>query len=76
MLCRPEEGKGGDSVTRLHVDLSDAVNITLHVQRGPQEAPTTVRCGSQAADAKKDPRHAHSLPALAGLCTVQHCLIS
>ncbi|KAK9864098.1 hypothetical protein WJX84_007913 [Apatococcus fuscideae] len=53
---RPEEGKGGDSVTRLHVDLSDAVNITLHVQRGPQEAPTTVRCGSQAADAKKDPR--------------------
>ncbi|KAK9852829.1 hypothetical protein WJX84_001117, partial [Apatococcus fuscideae] len=50
-------GKDSDSVTKIHVDLSDAINVTLHVQRGADEPPPHVRCGDEVADAKADPTY-------------------
>ena len=32
-------------MTKLHLDLSDSVNILVHHQRAPGEAPRRVRCG-------------------------------
>jgi hypothetical protein len=43
------EGKEGDSVTKLHLDMTDAVNICLHAQYRPEEK-VTVRCGDEEAD--------------------------
>lgn len=34
-LGRPEEQGAGDSVTRCHLDMSDAVNIMLHMPEPP-----------------------------------------
>jgi lysine-specific demethylase 3 len=42
------QGKEGDSVTKLHLDMTDAVNICLHAQYGPGEE-VAVRCGDQEA---------------------------
>lgn len=40
-------------MTKMHCDLSDAVNIMLH-QRGCGEG-ATIRCGEEAADPEGDP---------------------
>lgn len=43
---KEHEGIEGDSVTRLHEDLSDAINILCHVQHPPgTKAPPVARCG-------------------------------
>ena len=57
LTCRSEEvcGRDSDSVTKLHVDLSDAINITLHVGRCATEPGPHIRCGSEVADTSKDP---------------------
>ena len=40
------EGEEGDSVTRLHEDLSDAINIMCHTQHPPgTKTPPPARCG-------------------------------
>ncbi|KAK9865894.1 hypothetical protein WJX84_006777 [Apatococcus fuscideae] len=50
-------GRDSNSVTKLHVDLSDAINVTLHVRRCAEEPPPHVRCGSEVADTSKDPTY-------------------
>ena len=48
---RLEEREGeGDSVTKLHLDLSDAVNQLCHAQRLPGEPEPHVRCGAEPVD--------------------------
>lgn len=41
----------GDSVTKLHDDMSDAVNVLVHVQplKGEERLAADVRCGQQEA---------------------------
>lgn len=58
-----EHARDGDSVTRLHCDLSDAVNMLQHAQRGPGEPPPRVRCGDAPSDAGADPTCACLRPA-------------
>ena len=49
--CRLDEREGeGDSVTKLHLDLSDAVNQLCHAQRLPGEPEPHVRCGAEPVD--------------------------
>ncbi|PRW58740.1 DNA polymerase eta isoform B [Chlorella sorokiniana] len=49
---REEEHQGeGDSVTKMHEDLSDAINIMLHVQHRPGAPPAPPRCGYAEAAA-------------------------
>jgi hypothetical protein len=44
---KEHEGIEGDSVTRLHEDLSDAINILCHVQHPPgTKEPPKARCGN------------------------------
>jgi hypothetical protein len=43
------EGKEGDSVTKLHLDMTDAVNICLHAQYAPGEQ-VVARYGDAEAD--------------------------
>lgn len=47
-----EEHQGdGDSVTKLHMDMADALNVLCHVQRVPEDEPPHVR-GGDAPPAK------------------------
>lgn len=52
VACREEEAQDeGDSVTKLHGDMSDAVNILVHAQYAPEEAgQATVRCGDEEVE--------------------------
>ena len=60
-LGRVREVSGdGDSVAKLHTDLSDAVNIMCHQQVRPFELPPRVRCGEEASNTSVDPRSAMS----------------
>ncbi len=60
---RLEEREGeGDSVTKLHLDLSDAVNQLCHAQRLPGELEPHVRCGAEPVDPVRhgiDPSRTH-----------------
>eukprot|EP00892_Ulva_mutabilis_P010304 jgi/Ulvmu1/7646/UM038_0075.1 len=42
-LGRPEERGAGDSVTRCHLDMSDAINIMLHAPQPPCGPPRTTQ---------------------------------
>ena len=52
-MYRVKEHAGlGDSMTKMHCDLSDAVNMMNHTQA----IPTHVRQGIEPADPQHDPR--------------------
>ncbi|KIY91872.1 hypothetical protein MNEG_16091 [Monoraphidium neglectum] len=48
--CADPRNNEGDSVTKLHLDMTDAVNILLHSQYARGGGPGPARCGDDAPE--------------------------
>lgn len=57
-------------MTKLHCDLSDAVNIMCHM--AGQGAGALIRCGDTPADTRKDPRWPHKYVSLLPTLLTHH----
>lgn len=64
--CRAEEKGEGDSVTRLHIDLSDAINVLCHTEE-------LSRCVTRIWSLSCDP---HNMTSWHVLCAISQCMLS